>query len=83
MSHCRYMLSGMGIVCALGANAREVERRLAAGDQSGMKRLGGLAGGESTFFGFAAGMPSPATIGERVSSLGVPRVGVLVDAAME
>jgi 3-oxoacyl-[acyl-carrier-protein] synthase-1 len=78
------MLSEMGIVCALGADVGEVGRRLAAGDQSGMKPLGGLSGGESTFFGFAARMPSPATIGERVKSvLGLPRVGVLVDAAME
>ena len=84
MSHCRYRLSEMGIVCALGADVGEVGRRLAAGDQSGMKPLGGLSGGESTFFGFAARMPSPATIGERVKSVpGLPRVGVLVDAAME
>ena len=45
MSHCRYRLSEMGIVCALGADVGEVERRLAAGDQSGMKPLGGLSGG--------------------------------------
>ena len=84
MSHCRYRLSEMGIVCALGADVGEVGRRLAAGDQSGMKPLGGLSGGESTFFGFAARMPSPATIGERVKSVPcLPRVGVLVDAAME
>ena len=74
----------MGIVCALGAGVREVERRLAAGDQSGMKRLGGLVGGESTFFGFAPGISSPESIGDRVElKSNLPRVGVLVDAAME
>lgn len=84
MNHSRFRLSEMGIVCALGASAHEVEQRLSAGDQSGMKRLGGLVGGESTFFGFAAGMPSPERIGDRVDlKSDLPRVGILVDAAME
>jgi len=84
MIHGLFRLSEMGIVCALGASAGEVERRLAEGDQSGMKRLGGLVGGESTFFGFAAGMPSPESIGDRVDlKTDLPRVGMLVDAAMD
>ena len=76
-----YVLSDMGIVCALGADAETVWRRLQAKDTSGMKRLDGLSGGEATVFGFAEGLPRPASIGERCA-LPAPRVGAIVDAAM-
>lgn len=73
----------MGIVCALGADAETVARRLSAGDASGMKKLGGLANGDSTAFGFADGLPHPGSIGERCAVPGgLPRVGAIVDAAM-
>ena len=76
-----YVLSDMGIVCALGADAEAVWRRLQAKDASGMKRLDGLSGGETTVFGFAEGLPRPAGVGERCV-LPVPRVGAIVDIAM-
>ena len=80
---CRYFFSSVGIVCALGADAETVARRLSAGDASGMKRLGGLANGDSTFFGFAEGLPHPESIGERCAVPGgLPRVGAIVDIAM-
>ena len=81
MKNRGYVLTDMGIVCALGADAETVWRRLQAKDASGMKRLDGLSGGESTVFGFAEGLPCPASVGERCA-LPVPRVGAIVDAAM-
>ena len=84
MKHDAYLLSDMGIVCALGAGVEEVSRRSAAGDTAGMKRLSSLAGGDSTFFGFAAGFPAVDALSpvEPFSKEAVPRVGRLVDAAM-
>ncbi len=79
----RFPLTAMGIVCALGADAATVARRMAAGNAPGMKRLGGLADGDSTVFGFADGLPCPGSIGERcLVPGGLPRVGAIVDMAM-
>ena len=79
----RHRLAAMGIVCALGNGAQAVARRMDANDASGMKRIGGLSGGESTFFGFAEGFPHPDTIGGSFALPGgVPRVAALIDAAM-
>lgn len=61
------VLTHLGIVSALGCGVEETEKRLFAGDVSGMKKLGGLLGGEETVFGFA----------------GKVGVGKLVDMAME
>lgn len=79
----RHLLTAMGISCALGSGADAVERRMNAGDRSGMKRLGGLSGGDSTFFGFAGGMPRPETLHDRCSIPGgLPRVAMLIDKAV-
>lgn len=64
-------LRSLGIVSALGAGVAETERRMFAGDVSGMRRLDGLAGGDSTVFGFASVEGSSPT-----------RVGALVEAAL-
>lgn len=47
------ILTHLGIVSALGCGVEETEKRLFAGDVSGMKKLSGLLGGEETVFGFA------------------------------
>ena len=75
-----YVLEEMGVVCALGADAKTVRERLARRDTSGMKPLAGLFGGDSTFFGFAAGLPHPATLAE---SAAVPGSPARVDALLE
>ena len=83
MRRCGFVLSDMGLVCALGADKDAAWRRLRRNDASGMKALGGLSGGESTVFGFAEGLPRPESVGELcLQPDGLPRVGALVDAAM-
>ena len=70
-----HVVADMGVVSALGTGADETERRLFAGDTSGMKPLGGLSGGDSTVFGFAP-------LSDADLSSAPTRVGALVDAAM-
>lgn len=72
----RYVLSDLGIVCALGVGKEETQRRLFAGDASGMKPLGPLSGGDSTVFGFAP-------LGDDAFAAAPTRIAALVDAAME
>ena len=80
---CRHCLTAMGVVCALGNGIEDVARRMDANDASGMKRIEGLSGGESTVFGFAEGFPHPDTLaGSFAIPGGLPRVASLVDAAM-
>ena len=67
-----FVLESLGMVSALGAGVEETGRRMFLGDTSGMKPLQGLAGGDSTVFGFAD-VPFPP---------GVARVDALLDAAM-
>ena len=74
-----FALTDLGVVSALGLGVDETERRMSAGDTSGMKPLGGLSCGDSTVFGFA---PESAVSPESVARAG-SRVGALVDAAME
>ena len=69
------VLTDLGIVSALGIGPAETERRMFAGDTSGMKPVDGLPGGESTVFGFAA-LPT-----EEFAAAGT-RVGALADAAI-
>lgn len=67
----RFILADLGIVTALGRGRDETERRMFAGDTSGMRRMEGvLPEGETTMFGYA----------ERPA--GTTRVGALVDEAM-
>lgn len=68
------VLTHLGIVSALGCGVEETEKRLFAGDVSGMKKLSGLLGGEETVFGRA-----PAGESTGGTDFGV---GKLVDAAM-
>ena len=84
MKHDAYLLADLGIICAIGDGVEEVSRRMESCDTSGMKRLSSPAGGDSTFFGFAAGCSQVDTlsIAEPFSKDAVPRVGRLVDAAM-
>ena len=71
-----YALTDLGIVSALGIGVAETERRMFAGDTSGMKPIDGLVGGDSTVFGFAPLPPA-----EFVAA--PTRVGALVDAALK
>ena len=75
-----FILEDMGIVCALGADRETVRKRLARRDTSGMARLEGLCGGDATFFGFAAGLPHPAS---RTESAAVPGSPARIDAILE
>jgi len=70
-----HVLTDLGIVSALGVGPEETARRLSAGDTSGMKPIGGLVGGDGTYFGFA---PLPSAAFEAAPT----RVGALVDAAL-
>ena len=70
-----YALTDLGIVSALGIGVAETERRMFAGDTSGMKPIDGLVGGDSTVFGFA---PLPP---EEIAPAPT-RVGALIDAAL-
>lgn len=67
------VLSRAGIVSALGLGVEETRRRMAAGDVSGMKKLEGLSDGDTTYFGHVPIENVP----------GLPRAGLLLDAAME
>lgn len=71
----RYLLTHLGIVSALGIGPEETAARLFAGDTSGMKPLGPLAGGDATVFGFAP-------LGEAAFASAPTRIAALVDAAM-
>ena len=71
----RPVLTDLGIVSALGIGPAETERRMFAGDTSGMKPVDGLPGGESTVFGFAPLPPEEFAAAET-------RVGALADAAV-
>ncbi len=68
-------LTDLGMVSALGIGVAETERRLFAGDTSGMKPLGGLTLGDSTVFGFAPLPPA-------AFAAAPTRVAALVDEAM-
>ena len=68
-------LTDLGIVSALGIGVDETERRLFAGDTSGMKPLSGLVGGESTVFGFAPLPPD-------AFAASPTRIDALIDAVM-
>ena len=70
-----YALTDLGIVSALGIGVAETERRMFAGDTSGVKPVGGLSGGDRAAFGFA---PLPA----EGFAAAPTRVGALVDAAL-
>ncbi len=70
-----FVLTHLGIVSALGVGADETERRLFAGDTSGMKRVTGLTEGGSTLFGFAP-------LSEAEFAAAPTRIGALLDAAM-
>ena len=72
-------MTDLGVVSALGCGIGETEKRMFAGDTSGMKPLAGLSCGDSTVFGFA---PEAVVSKEAVARAGT-RVGALVDAAME
>ena len=74
-----FALADLGIVSALGCGIGETEKRMFAGDTSGMNPLGGLSCGDSTVFGFA---PEAVVSEEAVARAGT-RIGALVDAAME
>ena len=71
----RFELTDLGIVSALGIGVDETERRMFAGDTSGMKPIDGLVGGDSTVFGFA-----PLSSDE--FAVAPTRVGALIDAAL-
>lgn len=73
-----FMLSDLGIVSALGCGAAETLARMMAGDTSGLKPVGGLPGGDSTYFGFA---PETVVSSEAVAKAGT-RIGALTDAAL-
>ncbi len=73
--NARYLLSDLGIVSALGVGREETQRRLFAGDTSGMKPLGPLFGGDSTLFGFAP-------LSDEAFAAAPTRIAALVDAAM-
>ena len=79
MESAKYIISDLGIVCALGRDRAEVTRNLAAGEAPGMRALTGLTGGDSTVFGFIPGWGP-----ERPAELepDETRVGRLVDLAM-
>ena len=65
----RVELRTPGIVSALGVGAEETERRLFAGDTSGMKPVDDLSGGDSTVFGFApVGGTSPTRVGSLIAA---------------
>ena len=70
-----YALTDLGIVSALGIGVAETERRMFAGDTSGMKPINGLVGGDSTVFGFAPLPPEE-------FAAAPTRVGALIDAAL-
>ena len=70
-----FVLTDLGIVSALGIGVAETERRMFAGDTSGMKPIDGLVGGDSTVFGFAPLSPEE-------FAAAPTRVGALVDAAL-
>lgn len=71
----RYLLTHLGVVSALGNGLEETEKRLFAGDTSGMKILEPLAGGDSTVFGFAP-------LEESTFATAPTRIAALIDAAM-
>lgn len=71
----RFELTDLGVVSALGIGVDETERRMFAGDTSGMKPVEGLVGGDKTVFGFTPLSPEE-------FAAAPTRVGVLVDAAM-
>ncbi len=75
MRNCTFTLTNLGIVSALGVGADETERRMFAGNMSGMKQVGGLSGGDGTVFGFAPLPPEE-------FAAAPTRVGALVDAAL-
>ena len=75
MQEERFILSGLGVVSALGAGEAETAARLFAGDASGMKALGPLSGGDMTVFGFAP-------LGEAEFSAAPARIFALLKAAM-
>ena len=70
-----YALTDLGIVSALGVGVAETERRMFAGDTSGMKPIDGLVGGDATVFGFAPLPPED-------FAAAPTRVGALIDAAL-
>ena len=70
-----YALTDLGIVSAWGIGVAETERRMFAGDTSGMKPIDGLVGGDSTVFGFAPLPPEE-------FAAAPTRVGALIDAAL-
>ena len=71
----RFELTDLGIVSGLGVGVAETERRMFAGDTSGMKPVEGLVGGDRTVFGFAPLPPEE-------FAAAPTRVGALVDAAL-
>ena len=79
MNDARCLLTDLGVVSALGEGADETLQRMLKCDTGGMRRLDGLACGESTLFGFA---PARIVSPEAVAKAG-SRIGALLDAAME
>lgn len=70
-----FVLTDLGIVSALGRGVAETERRLFAGDTSGMKPIGGLTEGGSTMFG-------PALLSGDEFAAAPTRIGALVGEAL-
>ena len=55
MSAAAYPLVDFGLVCALGRDRGEIAANLRRGVAPGMRELGGLYGGDRTFYGFLPG----------------------------
>ncbi len=73
----RYILSDLGIVCALGTGIDQIYSHMIAGDVSGMKKQSGvLSSGDETYFG-AADIVSDNPSSEKA------RVCALLDGAVE
>lgn len=79
MDNEKFLLTGLGVVSALGLGAEETFSRMSKGDTSGMRRLDGLSGGDSTVFGF---VPDCVVSPDDVAKTGF-RIGAIVDAAMD
>ena len=79
MNNERFLLTGLGVVSALGLGAEETLSRMSRGDASGMRRIEGLSGGDATVFGF---VPESVVSPDAVARTGF-RIGAIVDAAME
>lgn len=76
------MISGVGLVNALGTTCREVSGKLFAGDRSGIQKRGGYVPGKECFVG-AVTAPLPGPPSEKVSKLWSRNAGLSLLALEE